>query len=79
MFSPPVGCKELYVHTRLLPIPRAINDYNCYVGGVNIADQLRARFATQQQGVKPWRPLFYWLLDTTIEVFRSQDLKYAAR
>ena len=66
MFSPPTRCKELYEHTRLLPIPGAINDYNHHIGGVDIADQLRAGFSTQQRGVKPWRPLFYWLLDTTI-------------
>jgi len=66
MFSPPSGCKEPYEHTRLLPIPGAIDDYNHYMGGVDIADQLRAGFSTQQRGVKPWRPLFYWLLDSTI-------------
>jgi Transposase IS4 len=65
-FCLPLGCKELYEHTRLLPIPGAIDDYNHYMGGVDIADQLRAGFSTQQRGVKPWRPLFYWLLDTTI-------------
>jgi hypothetical protein len=59
MFSPPVGCKELYEHTRLLPIPGAINDYNYHMGGVDIADQLRTGFSTQQRGLKPWRPLFY--------------------
>ena len=58
--------KELYEHTRLLPIPRVIDDYNYFMGGVDIADQLRAGFSTQQRGVKPWRPLFYWLLDSTI-------------
>ena len=36
------------------------------MGGVDIADQLRAGLSTQQRGVKHWRPLFYWLLDTTI-------------
>jgi hypothetical protein len=66
MFSPPKGCKEPYEHTRLLPIPGAIDDYNHHMGGVDIADQLRAGFSTQQRGVKPWRPLFYWLLDSTI-------------
>jgi hypothetical protein len=53
MFSPPSGCKELYENTRLLPIPGAINDYNHHMGGVDIADQLRAGFSTQQRGVKP--------------------------
>jgi hypothetical protein len=66
MFSPPSGCKELYEHTRLLPIPGAINDYNHYMSRVDIADQLQAGFSTQQHRVKPWKPLFYWLLDTTI-------------
>jgi hypothetical protein len=44
------------------------------MGGVDIADQLRAGFSTQQRGVKPWRPLFYWLLDTTIiNAFRISE------
>ena len=43
-----------------------VDDYNHYMGGVDIADQLRSKFSTQQRGLKPWRPLFYWLLDTTI-------------
>ena len=47
MFSLPVGCKEPYEHTRLLPIPGVINDYNYHMGGVDIADQLRAGFLTQ--------------------------------
>jgi hypothetical protein len=66
MFTPLVGCKEPYKHTCLLPIPGVIDDYNYYMGRVDIADQLRAKFSTQQQGFKPWRPLFYWLLDTAI-------------
>jgi hypothetical protein len=66
MFSPPLEYKELYKHTRLLPIPGAINDYNHHIDRVDIADQLWAGFSTQQRGLKPWRPLFYWLLDTTI-------------
>ncbi len=53
MFSPPLGCKEPYEHTRLLLIPSAIDNYNHFIGGVDIANQLRARFSTQQRGVKP--------------------------
>jgi hypothetical protein len=69
-FNPSNQCKELYEHTRLLPIPGMTDDYNHYMGGVDIADQLRAKFSTQQRGVKPWRALFYWLLDTaTINAF----------
>jgi hypothetical protein len=74
MFSPPLGCKEPYEHTCLLPILGAIDDYNYYIGGVDIADQLRTGFSTQQRGVKPWRPLFYWLLDTAIiNAFRISE------
>jgi hypothetical protein len=53
MFTPLVGCKELYEHTYLLPIPGAIDNYNHYMGRVDIADQLQAGFSTQQQGFKP--------------------------
>jgi Transposase IS4 len=74
MFTPRIGCKEPYEHTRLLPIPAAIDDYNHHMGGVDIADQLRAGFSTQQRGVKPWRPLFYWLLDSAIiNAFRLSE------
>jgi hypothetical protein len=80
MFEPPIGCKEQYEHTRLLPIPGAIDDYNHHMGGVDIADQLRAGFSTQQRGVKPWRPLFYWLLDTTItNAFRISEHQRKAK
>ncbi len=36
------------------------------MGGVDIANQLRAQFANWPRGVKPWKPLFYWLLGTTM-------------
>jgi len=38
MFSPPSGCKDPYEHTYLLLIPSAIDDYNYYIGGVDIAN-----------------------------------------
>jgi hypothetical protein len=37
MFNPPIGCKEPYEQTSLLPIPGAIDDYNRDMGGVDIA------------------------------------------
>jgi hypothetical protein len=80
MFTPPIGCKEPYEHTRLLPIPSAIDDYNHYMGGVDIADQLRAGFSTHQRGFKPWRPLFYWLLDSAIiNAFRLSEHQRKAK
>jgi hypothetical protein len=46
MFSLLARCKEPYKHTRILPILGAINNYNRYIGRVNIANQLQARFIT---------------------------------
>jgi hypothetical protein len=53
MFEPLFGCKDPYKNTRDLPILKAIDDYNCSIGRVDIADQLRAGFSTQQRRVKP--------------------------
>jgi hypothetical protein len=36
------------------------------MGRVDIADQLRAKFANWPRGVKPWKLLFYWLLGTSM-------------
>lgn len=38
MFEPLLGCKEPYEHTRDLPIPIAIDDYNHFIRGVDITD-----------------------------------------
>ena len=53
------SCKQLYEFTRLLPIPCQTDDYNQFIGGVDISNQLRTKFSTQLRGVKTWRPLFY--------------------
>jgi hypothetical protein len=66
MFDSSPGYPKSFVHTRLLPILGMTDDYNHYIGGVDIADQLRANFSTHQQGYKPWRALFYWLLDVSV-------------
>ena len=50
-----------------LLIPVAINAYNHYMGGVDIANRLRADFTTlQTQNMRYWRPLFHWLLDIVL-------------
>ena len=50
-----------------LPIPVAIDAYNHYMGGVDIANQYRAAFTIlQHQSNCYWKPLFHWLLDIAL-------------
>ena len=72
-----------YVHRRFLPIPQMVDDYNHFMGGVDIADQLRAKFSTQQRTHRSWFPLFFWMLDTSIvnayilsEYYRKSQASY---
>jgi hypothetical protein len=58
-------CKE-YVHRQLLPIPGMVDDYNHFMNGVDVADQLWAKFTTEQRTHRSWLPLFYFCLDTAI-------------
>lgn len=51
---------------KILPIPKIIDDYNNYMGGVDVADQLRGYYATQLTARRTWVPMFFWLLDTVI-------------
>ncbi|CAG8614778.1 9307_t:CDS:1, partial [Ambispora gerdemannii] len=36
------------------------------MNGMDVADQLRSYYNTQQTTRRNWMPLFFWLLDTTI-------------
>ena len=49
-----------------LEIPTFIDDYHHFMGGVDIADQLRAYYSTQRISLRSWNPLFFWMLDTAI-------------
>ena len=53
-------------HRKLLPISKIDDDYNQYMGSVDIADQLRSYFSTQRVARRNWQPFFYWLLDIAI-------------
>ena len=47
--SKPGRQRKDYVHRRPLPIPGMVDDYNHFMNSVDIADQLRATFTTEQQ------------------------------
>ena len=49
-----------------LDIPEFIDLYNHFMNGVDVADQLRSYYTTQRTHFKTWKPLWHFLLDTTI-------------
>jgi Transposase IS4 len=49
-----------------LLIPKVVDDYNHHMNGIDVADQLRSYYNTQQAVRRNWMPLFFWLLDTAI-------------
>ena len=49
-----------------MDIPEFIDQYNLYMCGVDVADQLRSYYTTQRVHRKTWKPLFYFLFDTIV-------------
>jgi Transposase IS4 len=50
-----------------LQIPLAIDQYNHYMGGVDVADQLRKNMTVHRPWeARNWRPLWYYILDTCL-------------
>ena len=49
-----------------LLIPEFIDQYNHYINSVDNADQLRSYYSTQRVHFKSWKPLWHFLLDTTV-------------
>ena len=49
-----------------LPIPDFIDLYNHFMNDVDVADQLRYYYDTQRVHLKTWKPLWHFLLNTTI-------------
>ena len=49
-----------------LTLPRLSIDYNNWMGGVDIHDQLRSYYTTQITTVRTWLPLFFWALDAAV-------------
>lgn len=53
--------------TKDLPIPKAIDYYNCNHNLVDNADHLRANFTVERRWeTRTWRPLAFWLLDVCL-------------
>ena len=51
---------------KVLSIPQFIDDYNHFMGGVDVSNQLRASYEVHRPTRRTWWPIFYWLLDATI-------------
>ena len=49
-----------------LPIPDFIDLYNHFMNGVDVTDQLRCYYDTQRVHLKIWKPLWHFLLNTTL-------------
>ncbi|KAF2804911.1 uncharacterized protein BDZ99DRAFT_467143, partial [Mytilinidion resinicola] len=49
-----------------LDIPDFIEEYNLFMCGVDVADQLRSYYNTERTYRKTWKPLFSFLLDIVV-------------
>jgi Transposase IS4 len=62
-------------HTKQLPIPRFIDDYNQYMGGIDLANQYREAYETHRPTCRTWWPLFCWLIDVAcINAYKLHQL-----
>ncbi len=58
-----------------LQIPCFIDDYNQYMGSVDLANQFRESYETHRITLRVWWPLFYWLIDVAcINAYRLYQL-----
>jgi hypothetical protein len=58
-------------------IPRFIDDYNHYMGGVDIANQHRAAYETHLRTWRSWWPLWTWAIDVSIvNCFKIQSILF---
>ena len=49
--------------TARLEIPTVVDDYNLFIGGIDIADRLQAVYTSHLPSRRTWFSLFFWLLD----------------
>jgi hypothetical protein len=63
--------------TKELEIPVFIDDYNHYMGGVDIANQFREVYETHKPTQRNWWPLFYWLIDVAcVNSYRLHQIHF---
>ena len=61
--------------TKSLSIPCFIDDYNQYIGGVDLVNQFREVYETHRPISRNWWPLFYWLIDVAcVNAYRLHQL-----
>jgi hypothetical protein len=51
---------------RDLEVPKAIDDYNHYMGSVDQADQARSYYTRNTRQYRTWKPLFMFLFQTSL-------------
>jgi hypothetical protein len=49
--------------TKTLSTPTFIDDYNHFIGGVDLANQFQESYKVHKATLRTWWPLFYWLID----------------
>lgn len=58
-----VSRKEKNGSKSIVTCPIAVKDYNAYMGGVDMADRLRALYCVDRKSPKWWHRLFWGVLD----------------
>jgi hypothetical protein len=71
------GAESAGIWKKHLDIPVAINDYNHYMGGVDIANQYRSSYEIHLRAMRTWFPLFFFFLDAAI--VNAYRIQYIAK
>ena len=61
-----INCRSKDPSKREVKMPPVIHEYNTYMSGVDLADQLRQYYAVGRQSKKYWKYIFWSLMDFSI-------------